>query len=321
MATAPTCIKCDKRFCSFQALERHGNRKILCTRILKCLKCDKVFSQSSKLERHMQRKKTCELIQGDTRQITPPNTCHFCFIKLKNKYNLESHFKVCKIKNGGMNLLFDLYTKQNDINRQQNGKIVELKQKIDNLPPPQIINKNHFNTTLNLNLCLSYDGKDHFHKIQAVLPALIKEMVDTPFLTDVPINRQIQDNVTSLIKKLYRGEDNKELHAIYVKDPDQPTDNAFVYSDGKWHIKDWENLSKRILYTIYDKADTLKLVSSKDDRLNIIKHIFFLAGIGKDAVVKMNEKEVATLYREMGDALRFDTIQLDSIEPDITIQS
>ena len=311
MAAVPSCKKCDRVFSSFQSLERHGDRKISCVRVLKCDKCGKVFSQISNLQSHVQRKNTCEPIQGNTHQQTPPDTCHFCYQKFKNKYNLANHYKVCKIKNGGMNLLFDLHKKQADINRTQGEKIIELEHRVDNMPPPQNITKNHFNTQLNLNLCLSYDGVDHYHKIQAVLPSLIQEMVDTPFLTDVPITRQIQNNVTSLIKKLYRGEDNKELQAIYVKDPDLPTDNAFVYSDGKWHIKDWENLSKRILFAIYNKADVLKLVSSKNDQLSIIKHIFFLAGIGKDAVVNMNEKEVATLYREMGEALSFDTIQLD----------
>ena len=81
-------------------------KKIPCDRKLKCDKCNIIFKNISNLKRHINRKNPCEPITGDPTQPTPMNTCHFCYRKFAHKQSLHNHFNTCKIKNGGMDLLF-----------------------------------------------------------------------------------------------------------------------------------------------------------------------------------------------------------------------
>jgi hypothetical protein len=59
------------------------------------------------LQRHNDRKTSCEPIQGDLNVPPGLNGCRFCYKRLKTKSSLTRHYKTCKIKNGGTNILFE----------------------------------------------------------------------------------------------------------------------------------------------------------------------------------------------------------------------
>ena len=103
----PKCVKCDTVFSTATNLQKHMNKKIPCYKTLQCDKCNKIFNHRGAFKKHQNRKTPCEPIQGNPILQTPENTCHFCYRTFKNKYNVKNHFNVCRIKNGGMALLFE----------------------------------------------------------------------------------------------------------------------------------------------------------------------------------------------------------------------
>jgi hypothetical protein len=70
-----------------------------------CFDCGKTFADNKDLNRHKNRKTPC-LIRNTTREhINNPNRCIYCNRIFSNIGNLRKHLKICKIKNGGMNIL------------------------------------------------------------------------------------------------------------------------------------------------------------------------------------------------------------------------
>lgn len=124
----------------------------------------------------MNRKTPCEPIAGDPTKNTPPNTCHFCYKKMKNKYNLRNHFDTCKIKNGGMNILFDEIKKMRDVSETMVTKFQELTNEVKQLKRGNhnttnninVTDSNHHNTTINLQLT-PYNSDAHGEIMSEIL--------------------------------------------------------------------------------------------------------------------------------------------------------
>ena len=73
----------------------------------KCYSCGKIFPKSGHLERHKNRKTPCliQIIQPE--QVNNPNRCIFCNKIFTNISNRNKHLKLCRVKNGGMDILVD----------------------------------------------------------------------------------------------------------------------------------------------------------------------------------------------------------------------
>lgn len=71
----------------------------------KCYSCGKIFLSPSDLVRHKERKTPCLIRDIPDNQRMNPNRCIFCNKILVNKSTLTRHHKLCKIKNGGMEIL------------------------------------------------------------------------------------------------------------------------------------------------------------------------------------------------------------------------
>jgi hypothetical protein len=81
-------------------------KKIPCNRVIKCDKCCKQFNSVSALSRHINRKTSCEPIQGDLHNPPGRHGCRFCYKAFKTKYILKTHYRTCKVKHGGIAILF-----------------------------------------------------------------------------------------------------------------------------------------------------------------------------------------------------------------------
>jgi hypothetical protein len=307
----PVCAKCEKKFSAFQKLENHLNKKIPCDRVMKCDKCDKIFNRRNDLIKHQNRKTPCELIQGDPTKHTPDGSCQFCYKKFKSKYSLKNHYNICKIKNGGMALLFKKVEMLERENKEMKEQMAKGNTKMivnginQNIETQNIAN--HNNTTFNFTLINFTEGHDEIIKI---LTREAPGILSAEQQMDVPMVKQIQDRIIGLVMKVHRNPEQKELQNVYVTDVEKPKDNAFMYDDGNWKIVDWDKLNKNILGNLYTNLDRLN-IKSKQDKLEVMKHIFVAGGCGdRYTIESMSDEAVSEMYLEIGNKLNFKTISL-----------
>lgn len=311
-----TCGKCNKNFSSQIGATRHARRKIMCNRVIECTKCNKIFTRTNDLKKHRNRKTSCGLIHGNPTVKVGDTTCVFCRKQFSNKYNVRSHHKVCKIKNGGMDILFD--------------EVRRLKEEVKSLKAhPQAaghtinshtintINSNntnnHFNTTMNINFINFGDGDDLIKKI---LDEKALEILGAAYRKDLPFAQQITDRVVNLVGLIFRNPDHKELQGVYVVDLNKAKENAFYYEDGEWILSEWLMIRSQLLTKLYDCLSRSP-AHKKNDILNIIKYIFVLGtGSALENVIDVREKkkltldETTVLYKEIADSMTFDTVRL-----------
>ena len=306
-----TCNKCNHKFSSVQKLEKHKQRKYTCDRIISCNKCDKKFKSTGDLRRHKNRKTSCEPIQGNPLKKTPVNTCHFCYKKLASKQSLMRHFNTCDIKNGGMNLLFKKVQSLTDevkALRIENKKMKEHTNIINvdnNNAGGNIYNNSpHNNTTLNIQL-MGYDSEQHIDFLSDVLKKALPGILSLPVREDIPYIVQIQNRIQQIVTTCYRNAEHKEMQNVYVMDETLIKENAFVYQEGIWKLKDWEKLGVELIQKIRMHASTIK---NKDDILKVMKHIMILAGSNVPVIERMTESQIQELYKDMGGKLKFNTI-------------
>jgi hypothetical protein len=307
--TALVCKLCNKKFGTFQKLERHHARKIPCDRVLKCEKCNKEFKQISHLNKHKNRKTTCNPIHGDPTIKAENNMCIYCRKVFKNKYNVKSHYNTCKIKAGGMNILFNEIKRLDEKTKRQDMEIRKLKQ-----TPQNSINSitnienqnNHFGHTFNFNFVDFGDGDDI---ISSILNKHGMGLLANKFTEDLPRVKQISDRVTNLIGLVFRNPDHKELQGVYVLDLSKTKDNAYYHEDGKWILTDWISLRGQLLQKLYNCLNQ-SVDNKREDIENIIKYLFVLGNCGNcKTIKKLSDDETISIYSEIGNQMKYNTIE------------
>jgi hypothetical protein len=312
------CKKCKNVFSTPSNLDKHSKKARPCNSVFKCNKCDKMFKYKSDLVKHQNRKTPCDPIQGDPTKQTPKNTCHFCYKKLSSKYSLKNHFNNCKIKNGGMALLFKKVKDQGEKIKHMEKENKEMKEQISKTPCANMIVNgsgqnietqniaNHINTTFNFTLINFGEGQEEIVKILA--QEIQKLGLDGR--EDIPYIKQVKDRIIGLVMQVHRNPEQKELQNIYVTNPESTNDNAFFYEEGKWKITDWSKLNSKVLRNLYNNLERSKL-HKKKDKLEVMKHIFVISGCGdRDTIKKMTDDDVTEMYLEIGNKLNFKTISL-----------
>jgi uncharacterized C2H2 Zn-finger protein len=309
-ADALICKLCNRKFGAIQTLERHMKKKIQCNRMLSCEKCGMTFKRSNDLKKHQNRKTMCEPIQGDPTIKVGPDTCIYCRKVFKSKYNMKAHLGICKIKNGGMELLFDEVKRLKDENKKIHHEIKELK----NNPQQQIqnninntTNNNHFGHTFNFNFVNFGDGDG---VIENILNTKGIQLLSEKFTRDLPRVTQISNRVIDLIGLVFRNPDHQELQGVYVLDLAKTKENAYYHEDGNWVLTDWTVLRSQLL----QKLHNCLIKSSENKRSDIekiIKYLFVLGDCGDcDMIKKLTADETLSVYKDIGEKLKFDTIAL-----------
>jgi hypothetical protein len=301
------CKKCNKSFSTSYSLERHLKKGIPCDKIIRCEKCLKVFKHKGDLSKHEKRKTPCEPIQGDPTKPTPKNTCHFCGKLMSNKRSVRRHFNTCKIKNGGMMLLFEKVKRLEEKVKAQDDEIKTLK------TPGQIVNgnvdasidsSNHHNTQININFINWDDNNDSIKKILAEhLPRILA----APRQDDIPFVQQVSDRVSNLVGIVFRNPEYKELQGLYVVDLAKTHDNAFTYNDDKWVITNWDDLRSNMLQKLYTCKPRTK--EGQDDVLDIIKYLFVLGKCGDcKSIKRLSDEETLRIYSGIASQLGYSSI-------------
>lgn len=306
----PICKLCNKKFTTFQMLEKHSKKKYPCKVILACEKCKKEFTRASGLKKHSERKTSCEPIQGDPTKKAGDTSCMYCYKDFKNKYSLRAHFNTCKIKNGGMNLLFAKIKNLENENKENKQKIKKLE--TQNTKNAQVINNNktyntHHGHNLNLQI-INYGSPEQAAAIAAIVSAEVPRLLDAPHEKDTPFHEQIQKRLQAIVSTIYRNPMHPQLQCVYVADPTEAKDNAYTYEDG-WVIQDWKKLGPEILQSVYNYVKNAR-IQSDADKLNVTRHIFNLAGFG-ELDETWTEKRVVTLFEKLGEQLGWDSLMIE----------
>ena len=307
--TVYKCDKCEKTFISARNLEKHKEKKIPCNRILKCEKCNHMFKDLYKLKKHQDRKTPCSPLHGDPTIKVGDNTCIYCRKVFRSKYSVKPHLNICKIKNGGMDILFNEVKKLKEKNES-------LQEEMNNLKTnTQIINNdnsthietqnNHFNTVFKFNFINFGEGDNTIKKI---LDKEALSILSEKVKRDIPLVQQITNRVINLIGLVFRNPDYKELQGIYVVDLSKINQNAFYHEDGDWILSDWEPLRAQLLQKLYNCLSISK-ENKKQDILDIMKYLFVLGKCGECKNIKrLHGDETLKLYQEIGDRMKFKNI-------------
>jgi hypothetical protein len=297
------CKLCNKQFGTLQHLERHGKRKIPCNRILKCDKCNKEFNQLGDLKKHQARKTPCEPIQGDPTIRVSDDTCIYCRRVFKSKYNVIAHHNICKIKNGGMEILFSEVKRLAEIVK----KLEPRGQKEVSVCTTNNIEtqNNHFGHTFNFNFINFGEGTG---VIENILNTEGVKLLSEKFTKDIPRATQISNRVIDLIGLVFRNPDHKELQGVYVLDLSKTKENAYYHEDGNWILTDWLVLRAQLLQKLHNCL-TKSAENKRQDIEKIIKYIFVLGDCGDCSTVeKLSPKETLRIYNDIGEKLKFKTI-------------
>jgi hypothetical protein len=245
---------------------------------------------------------------------------------MKNKKTLANHFKTCKIKNGGMAILFKTIAELKHENAILKQEVKKNTQHLNGIPPniattTNNINNinnttntigrdfimNHHNTVLNLTL-ENYGGKVSKDLMMEIIEQEAPRILMQEQAVDISRKDQVKARIHDFVGSVYRNPKYKQMQNVYVTDPQQETDNAFKYDKGQWHITDWSILSKELLRKIYDAVFDAENVQKKDDVMKIMKYIFIMTGIGAHPIETMTPLEIENLYLEIGKQLQFSTI-------------
>ena len=309
----PECKKCKKSFTTREGLRNHLSKRVPCDKVHICNECGNIYKYPSVLKKHRDRKTTCKKIKGDPTKRHGDDTCRYCMKKLLNKYAVERHYKTCEIKNGNMTILFtqiDQMQKQMEILTMQlkNQQMINtVNNTVNNTTNNNIDHSNHFNTNLNINIS-NFDDINTRQKVKKAAHdfALIASTQIEKNMLDFTQQR-VEDCVTNMALGMYRNPDHKELQGIYVKDPKMEKNNAFIYSNGKWHIRDWSTVSKKVFNNMNDGA----MAAMMTDNGEFMKSVLALiSNNGLNVVpIKQDDKKITDA---VGHALSFDSIIVDN---------
>jgi len=269
------CELCNKEFKSLRNFNKHKTRKYPCNKQFKCDKCNAVFRDNYVLNRHLRRKTSCEPIQGNPLEPIPNSlTCRFCYKPFKHKSSLKRHFWTCKIKNGGMPILFK--------------KINELQEENKEL------RSNHGNNITNINIHNgdNYNNLTNIHneiklmnfgdlKIDDVVNQLMEESEDKLRLIfqktidkDKPIRDQWGKQLGEVVKTVYRNPQYPRLQNVFTLNApghignweDPESIKSILWFRNKWTEAEWTKVRGYLIDQIHRylpsfRGDMLKLKS------------------------------------------------------------
>lgn len=108
------------------------NKTVIHDAKFKCYSCGKSFVDNKDLTRHKNRKTPCIIREVAPENVANPNRCIYCNKIFANLGNKNKHFKICKIKNGDINVLAGAvkYDQEIRILKEQNQQVLSQNQRM-----------------------------------------------------------------------------------------------------------------------------------------------------------------------------------------------
>jgi hypothetical protein len=197
----------------------------------KCYSCGKVFRTPANLLAHRNRKTPCLIREVPQEQINNPNRCIFCNKVFVQHQSLTRHLKICKIKNGGMDILVDKVKYDQEIRilkeqhladkKEKDEQIKQLREEMDALKkaiitpqaPAQTINNYNapvFNIIINNYTQPTIEG----------LTISPEELTSAAKLSKL------------LLQKMYFNPDLPQNHCMYLQN--RKDKSLIIYDKGSW---------------------------------------------------------------------------------------
>jgi uncharacterized C2H2 Zn-finger protein len=212
-----------------------------------CYSCGMIFRTPAEYDRHKARKTPCIIREIPQGQLTNPNRCIYCNRVMSKRNNLLRHLAVCKVKNGGMEVLAAkvMYEHENKLLRDQQvvmvNQIKVLTDRVDKLEqaPKAATLDVHDNTTNTTN---NTTNNFHFYNFD-------KPKTDTLVITQ---DDMMVENITKkVIELIYFNKLIPENHTLYL--PNIKDDRLLVHKDNGWQMFGGVDLSP-VFVTVKNNA-------------------------------------------------------------------
>ena len=259
----------------------------------KCYSCGKEFKFPKELNRHKNRKTPCLIRDIGPENIQNPNRCIYCNKIFSKKENLTRHLKICKIKNGGMEMLVDKikyeqkirileerdnqkdkkikhlenkYKERDLADKMKDEQIKQLTQRLDNLSKQleqQTSRQFQVNNITNINAVNI--------NITNYLKPDLSHLVDKNDLSNSLFYKLFNENKVqtpiAIIPHIWFNPNKPNNYTIYLKN--KSTGEVLFYDGKQWKLDIFQNgIGNNIrdrAYIITEKLlNILKLISNND---------------------------------------------------------
>jgi hypothetical protein len=242
---------------------------------LKCFNCGKIFKTTQKITSHKNKKTPCLIREVAPEQLANPNRCIFCNKIFSNKGNLHKHHTICKIKNGGMEILADKVKYEQKIRILEEQRIIDSKklEEIDKLheenkvlheqinqingqlkqliEKPQVINANNttINNTNNINIMINNYMKPNLEHL--VGP---QGHTDLTKFMEIFKNNGVQTPM-ALVPFIWFNPEAPQNLSIYLVN--KLTGETLTHDGARWVVGNQDKISDDVRGRAYDITENI----------------------------------------------------------------
>jgi len=223
----------------------------------KCFNCGKVFRKPVELQRHKNRKTPCLIREVAPENIRNPNRCIYCNRVFVQHCSMTRHLSICKIKNGGMEILADkvryeqeirllreqLEEQKEEMNKQRNefhGMIDEMKKQMV-APVVNNITNNTNNITNNIT-------------INNYLTPNYKFLLEGDTFRNI-FKRKLVQTAMELIPLIWFNADHRENLSTYLVN--KSTGETLAYDGSTWKVVPVDTVTKELRNRAYEITSEL----------------------------------------------------------------
>lgn len=202
-----SCTKCSYKAGNKNNLYRHLNRKNSCDATHICDKCKKSFKTKCYLTKHLKNIQDCVLIVENSESDIQ---CKFCNRSYTLKWNLNRHYKTCKVKNGGVQVIYAKLLRENQT------KIETIEENKPQLITGDILNYNNIFIT-------------NKHSVKNIDFSYLTK----PFFANLLESKNVNHIIINMMHQIYNNPDHPENHSVVYYNEEF----GYIFNDTKWKLQ------------------------------------------------------------------------------------